>query len=66
MKKTIILLFFINFCFSQEKELSINEIDSICLANGRYAIADTEIKVENEKNEIIGSGGSSTKIYLNY
>lgn len=57
---------FVNFCFSQGKELSVFQIDSICLVNGRYGIADAKIKIENEKNEIIGSGGSSIKTYLNY
>lgn len=57
---------FVNFCYSQNVKLSISKIDSICTANGRYVIADAKIKVENEKNEIIGSGGSSTKTYLNY
>lgn len=66
MKKILFFLLFANFCFSQDNELSVSEIDSICKANGRYAIADAKIKVENKKNEIIGSGGSSTKTYLNY
>ena len=49
MKKILFFLLFANFCFSQDNELSVTEIDSICKANGRYAIADAKIKVENKK-----------------
>jgi len=54
---------FVNFCFSQNERLSISKIDSICEANGTYGTTESDIKVSNE---IIGSGGSSTKTYLNY
>jgi hypothetical protein len=66
MKKILFFLLFANFCFSQDNKLSISEIDSICSANGEYGIADGKIKIENEKNEVIGFGGSSIKTYLNY
>jgi hypothetical protein len=66
MKKIIFILLFVNFCFSQNEKLSITKIDSICNANETYGRMKGDINVKNEKNEIIGSGESSIKTYLNY
>jgi NADPH-dependent 7-cyano-7-deazaguanine reductase QueF-like protein len=66
MEKIIFFLLFINFCFSQNEKLSIEKIDSICNANGTYGRMKGDINVINENNEIIGSGGTSIKTYLNY
>ena len=66
MRKIIFFLLFVNFGFSQNERLSITEIDSICDKNGIYGRMKGAINVKNENNEIIGSGGTSIKTYLNY
>jgi len=69
MKK--VLFFFITLittclAFSQDKVLSVKEIDSICDSYGRYGVADGIIKIENKKKEKIGAGRYSLTTYLNY
>ena len=65
MKRYYILLLFSVFCFSQNKVLTIKEIDSICSIKGTYGNADGVIEVK-QNNKIIGSGGSSTSFYINH
>ena len=61
MKKILFLLLFINFCFSQEKELTINEIDSI-VKTSKNNIQSSGIIKKNKKT--IG-GFNLTEISLN-
>ena len=60
MKKLFVLLFFTTFCFSQEKELTISEIDSI-VKTIRPKIESSGIL--KKKKKIIGGFGNTTYEY---
>lgn len=60
MQKLIFILFFVNFCFSQENKLTISQIDSICKISNRCAISDGVIEVKDNSGKIIGKGGFSS------
>ena len=61
MKKIIFFILFINFCYSQEKELTINEIDSI-VKTSKNIIQSSGIIKKNKKT--IG-GFNLTEISFN-
>ena len=61
MKKILFFLLFINFCFSQEKELSINEIDSIIKISKNKIQSSGVIKKDKKT---IG-GFNLTEIFFN-
>ena len=61
MKKIIFFILFINFCYSQEKELTINEIDSI-FKTSKNIIQSSGIIKKNKKT--IG-GFNLTEISFN-
>ena len=61
MKKIIFFILFINFCYSQEKELTINEIDSI-VKTSKNIIQSSAIIKKNKKT--IG-GFNLTEISFN-
>lgn len=62
MKKIIFFLLFVNFCFSQEKELTIHKIDSIAKTS-KNKIQSSGVVKKNKKT--IG-GFNSTEIFSNY
>ncbi|MFY8097662.1 MAG: hypothetical protein ACOVMH_07590 [Flavobacterium sp.] len=62
MKKLFLLLLITNFCFSQEKELTVSQIDSIVKTN-RPKMETSGILKKN--NKIIGGFGSSKYDYNN-
>jgi hypothetical protein len=64
MYKLIVLLLITNFCFSQEKLLTISEIDSICLIHQNYGYIDNNYTISNEKKENIGNGYFELKTYI--
>ena len=64
MKKLLVLLFITTFCFSQEKELTISQIDSICLIHANFGFIDNNYEIENEKKENIGKGYYEMKTYI--
>jgi hypothetical protein len=57
---------FTSFCFSQNKEYSVTQIDSIVRLNGSYGTADGTTVLKNKHGKLIGSGGFSIEAYLNY
>jgi len=61
MKKIILFLLFVNFCFSQEKELTINEIDSIVKTSKNRTQSSGVIR----KNKKIIGGFNLTEIFFN-
>ena len=68
MKKHLYIFFLLvlNTVFSQNKNLSIQQIDSISEVNGNYGTSDGIIEVKNKKKKVIGKGGFSISTYLNY
>jgi hypothetical protein len=61
MKKTFFFLLFFNFCFSQEKELTIHEIDSIVKTSKNIIHSSGIIK----KNKRTIGGFNQTEISFN-
>ena len=53
MKELLVLLFFTTFCFSQEKELTMSQIDSIALPNSIKTQAEGIVKRKNDKENYI-------------
>ena len=53
MKKTLLFLFFSILSFSQEKELTVSQIDSITLPNSIKTRAEGDIKRKNGKRDYI-------------
>ena len=64
MNKLLVLLFFTIFSFSQEKELTVSQIDSICLIHKNYGFIDNQYEIENKKKENIGKGYYEMKTYI--
>jgi hypothetical protein len=61
MKKTLFFLLFVNFCYSQEKELTIHEIDSIVKTSKNIIQSSGIIK----KNKRTIGGFNQTEISFN-
>lgn len=75
MKKPFLLIchFVITICFSQNtiisrKQLSLKEIDSICLKNGRSITSEGKInkEIENKSKKSLSKGTFSYSLYLNH
>ena len=64
MKKLFVLLFITTFSFSQEKKLTVSQIDSICLIRENYRYIDSNYEIENEKKQNIGKGYYELKTYI--
>lgn len=64
MYKLIFLFLITNYCFSQQKELTISQIDSICTIHQNYGFIDNQYTISNEKKENIGNGYFELKTYI--
>lgn len=64
MKKLFLFLLFTTFSFSQEKELTISQIDSICKINESYGFKIGHFELENDKKENIGKGHYEIKTFI--
>lgn len=64
MKKILFLLLFTTLSFSQEKELTVAQIDSICTINENYGFKIGHFILENDKKENIGKGHYEIKTYI--
>lgn len=63
MKAILFLLLTASFSFSQNREFSIKETDSICSLGNAYGHSDGKITIHNKKKEFIGNGGFSLATY---
>lgn len=50
-------------CYSQSKEFTIKEIDSICSLKKASSHSYGVIEIHNDKNKVIGSGGTGIATY---